>query len=152
MIFLFKSFVKPSLDPNYVMSKLYDIPRLSHPYIEKPYTSDSYTFSAFLPDIPLKERFISVFQSLIQHSQPLDLFYAAYYSHVLTEPILASFRWSIESPFNLLYHDSTFYSPTNLETPQDLLSYANRRFSSLQPTNIFNLQPTLDPNEVLIAP
>lgn len=91
------------------------------------------------------------FMKAIQHNRCIDVFLAAYQ---MTIPgAIASYRWSKDDPYKmvhkLLVNPEAYYQPIQLD---HLPQIACQDLYDVPANQIIHVNPTLDPNEIIIAP
>ena len=100
--------------------------------------------------IPTCHDLVKTFEAFIQHAPQLGIFYAAYYIH--NNGAVGDFTWSRPKDIYHIRHRSTIIDNWDeYPPPMSLLSNTSHILADKHYTN-FIIQPTLDPNEVLIAP
>lgn len=96
---------------------------------------------------------VDTFAEIIQNAKGLLFFYAPYYSAV--PGTVGEFRWDRTKGGYQISHKVTILENPEIDTPEPtrLITLVSAALSdpSIHAT-IYNIIPTLDPNEVLIAP
>lgn len=91
------------------------------------------------------------FMSVIQHNRSIDVFLAAY--QMITPGALASYRWSKDNPYKMVHkflvNPEAYYRPLPIDS---LTHHACQDLYDVPANQIIHVNPTLDPNEIIIAP
>lgn len=90
------------------------------------------------------------FMSAIQHNRSIDVFFAAYQ---IIPGALASYRWSKDDPYKMVHkflvNSEAYYRPLPIDS---LAHHACQDLYDVPANQIITVSPTLDPNEIIIAP
>lgn len=111
----------------------------------------SFRFNVWFDSAAVLHKAADTFMSAIQHNRSIDVFLAAYQ---MTIPgALASYRWSKDDPYKmvhkLLVNPEAYYTPIPIES---LTQHACQDLYDVPANQIIHVNPTLDPNEIIIAP
>lgn len=96
---------------------------------------------------------VNVFASIIQRSKGLLFFYAPYYS--VATGAIGEFRWDRAKGGYQILHKARILDDPDRDTPEPmrLITVVSAALSDPKlHTTSFNITPSADPNEVLIAP
>lgn len=111
----------------------------------------SFRFNVWFDPAAIIHEVADTFMSAIQHNRAIDVFFAAYQ---MTIPgALASYSWSKDDPYKMVHkflvNPEAYYRPIPIES---LAYHACQDLYDVPANQIIHVNPTLDPNEIIIAP
>lgn len=99
------------------------------------------------------KQLVDIFAGIIQHSKGLLFFYAPYC--FASTGAIGEFRWDRTKSIYQILHKATVLEDIDRDTPppMHLITTVSARLSDTElRATVYNIMPTEDPNEVLIAP